>query len=163
MDTSLCIPHGHVHLLEPGSKAEMDPGSHRHAVQPWGPTWAAPRPVPLVGRPHAPDPRLARAPQDATWRDERTLGCRVLGLQDPSGQGVRYPREWLGSPLGRLAQARSQSMFSVVATARGNMRGGTVPTGPVPGSGAPGLQFEDQLTTTWPLCSTLCQSWGAGA
>ena len=72
--------------------------------------------------------------RDAAWRDERTLGCRVLGLQDPSGQGVRYPREWLGSPLGRLAQARSQSMFSVVAAARGHMRGGTVTTGPLAGS-----------------------------
>ena len=55
--------------------------------------------------------------RDAAWRDERTLDCHVLGLQDPSGQGVRYPREWLGSPLGRLAQARSQSIFAVVAAA----------------------------------------------
>lgn len=88
---------------------------------------------------------------------------RKSGNPTESGQGARYPREWLGSPLGWLAQARSYSMFAVVAASRGHMRGGTMPTGPSAGSGVPGLQFEDQLTTTWPLHSALCQSWGAGA
>lgn len=68
----------------------MDPGSHRDAMQPWGPTWAAPRPVPLVGRPHAPDPRLARAPQ----------GCRMEGREDTGLPRLGAPgSEWPGSEV----------------------------------------------------------------